>query len=243
MTENEFDKEMSAAKQEKARALKVVSVNKARGKRVTEYNLHRIDVAQNVIDQLMYHEIFVARILTRKAEKRALKQANKKRYYEKNREKVKQAARTAYENRKANGKNAAYLEASRERRNELKAKYRREAGATPLSVLREERKRRDENLRVAKAEFVTNFSGPPKPSQALSPARYYQWRVTNDAEFYAKELDRSQRYKVRTRPGYRPSVVEWSAMPKAIKEVKHITYRIAREINRREANEDYQRTA
>lgn len=76
----------------------------------------------------------------------------------------------------------------------------------------------------------------------MTEAEYYQWRINTQPDFYAKELDRAQRYKARTRPGYRDSIVRWSETPQSIKEIKHLQYLIARQIERNEQHENNQRT-
>lgn len=136
-----------------------------------------------------------------------------------------------------------WLQSSRELRRSLKEKYRREAGATPRSELAEQTATRAaaiEARRLAKDDFFVCFIGPPPPHKAMTAAELYQWRIKNDRDFYARELDRAQRYKARTRPGYRGFIVGWSAMPDSVKEVKHLQYLIKRQIERTAQHENHQ---
>lgn len=136
-----------------------------------------------------------------------------------------------------------WLIKSREMRRANKEKYRRAAGVPTRHEIAEraqQRAQQAERRRLAKADFLQNFIGPPKPRKAMTDAEHYQWRICNEPDFYARELDRAQRYKARTRPGYRDSIVRWSDMPKPIKEVKHLQYLIARQIERNEQHENHQ---
>lgn len=138
-----------------------------------------------------------------------------------------------------------WLVRSRERRRKLKEKYRRQAGVSP----RERKEKRDrggvsgwEARRIEKAEFMTKFVGPPTAKQSMSAAEYYQWRIRSSPEFYVKELDRAQQYKVRVRAGYKESICKWVDMPIEVKEVKHLQYLISRQLERI-SNENNQSTA
>lgn len=256
MTETEFDAAMAAARLELQRAKSHVSteLSPTGGKRVTEKMRVRVVNAQAAVDLLFANEIHQSRIAARKAAYKEREKQRKRRrnreheaiYREKNKEELRRKARDRMSAFRQTDDYKVWLEKSRQQRKSYKEKRRREAGAVPraeLTARAAQRAKSADDRRLAKAAFLANFVGPPTPGKGMTDAEYYRWRMTNDPDFYAKELDRAQRYKVRTRPGYQPSVVEWSAMPQAIKEVKHITYRIAREINRREANEDHQRTA
>jgi hypothetical protein len=128
---------------------------------------------------------------------------------------------------------------------ELKTKYRRAAGVPSREELAQraaEKAAAADARRIAKADFLARFIGPPKPLKAMNDAEHYAWRMRNDPEFYAKELDRAQRYKARTRPGYKDSIVKWAKTPPAVKQVKHLQYLISRQIDRSK-NENHQRAA
>lgn len=247
MTDEEFDAVMAAAKLEKIRALTVASVNRARGLPVSDYNVRRVALAQKVIDDLKQHPVFVERRARRLEEKKAIKRAGDARYKEKHADKVRESAKKARELRKSNGKEAEYR-ASPERRDASRAykeNLRRECGAIPRAEITKKKAEMDAAAaarRTSKAEFIASFIGPPIPSIAMTEAEYYAWKVKTRPEFYAKELDRAQRYKARTRPGYKDSLVKWAEMPMAVKEVKHLQYLISRELKGAK-NENHKRTA
>lgn len=244
MTETEFDVAMAAAKLEKARALKVASVNRCQGRPVSEYNIKRIELAQQAIDELKRHPIAAARAQRRADEKRTIKIESNKRYRARHIDRLRESAREAGKKFRQSGKAAEYQSRPevRERRIKLKEKYRRAAGCIPREQMT---KMADRAAAAAEARrlFRENFTGPPKPSKAMTEAQLYSWRLRNDPDFYAKELDRSQRYKARTRPGYKDSIVKWSDMPATVKQVKHLQYQIARQIHRRVQDENHQRAA
>ena len=77
MTEDEFDTAMAAAKLERQRALMVASVNRAKGYRVTEYNIQRINRSQEAIDALKCHPVFIERLRLRAEEKKRIKAAGR----------------------------------------------------------------------------------------------------------------------------------------------------------------------
>lgn len=135
-----------------------------------------------------------------------------------------------------------WLISSRELRRTLKEKYRRQKGALTrdeIAARASARAAAAEARRVAKTDFLAAFVGPPTPRSAMSKKDYYAWRARNEPEFYARELDRAQRYKARTRAGYRDSIIKWSEMPAMVKEVKHLQYLISRQINRRSSDENH----
>lgn len=146
------------------------------------------------------------------------------------------------ESRKANGKHQEYRSRPEvlEARRKYKEMKRRESGVIP----RDGNKKAEaaEQNRLDKAAFVENFIGPPIPSKAMTDAEHYKWRIRNDPDFYAKELDRAQRYKARTRAGYKDSLVKWAEVPQAMKEVKHLQYLISRQLKGTE-HENNQRAA
>ena len=160
-----------------------------------------------------------------------------KSYREKNREKINEKARLRIAAYCKTEKYKEWLERSKESRRKRKEEYRRAAGVPSREELAQKAAAKAaaaEALRIAKADFRANLIGPPKPRHAMTEAEYYAWRTRNDPDFYAKELDRAQRYKARTRPGYRDSIVKWSEMPQAVKQVKHLQYLISRQIDRSE---------
>ncbi len=249
MTGHEFDVAMAAAKLEKRRALTVASVNRAKRRRVSEYNLRRIKSAQDAVDALKLHPIFIERQHARSEEKKKIKAAGRKRYLERHPDRARESARKAAAAYRKTDAYRRWLESSRVLRTSLKAKYRRAAGATPREELAQRaaesaaaRAAKVEARRIAKAAFLGSFTGPPTPSKSMTEGEYYVWRTRNDPDFYAKELDRAQRYKARTRPGYKDSIVKWAAMPPVVKEVKHLQYLISRQIERAE-HENHQRAA
>ena len=135
---------------------------------------------------------------------------------------------------------------TRERIRKLKEKYRREAGAVPREVVSQQAAARRAKMNEIRQQrkrdrqdFLAAFVGPPSAgSRAVSKAQYYQWKMLNQADFYAKELDRAQSYKAKTRTGYRDSIVGWANMPKAVKEAKHAIYLIARQLKENEDEND-----
>lgn len=141
-----------------------------------------------------------------------------------------------------------WLKSSAENRKRLKAKYRRNAGATSKAEIIARSADRamasdaeKEQQRLAKELFLSEFVGPPKPSRKLlGEAIYFKWRYMNDAEFHMRELDRAQDYKARTRIGYKGSIVKWQDTPTALKELKHLHYLLTHEIERKQ-NENDQR--
>lgn len=128
-----------------------------------------------------------------------------------------------------------WLLRSRDYRVEWKRNKRRADGALSreqIALRTAERAAERDARRVARNDFRNNFIGPPTPSKAMTDAQYYAWRVVSDPEFYTKELDRAQRYKARTRHGYKDSIIGWSEMPTAMKEVKHLQYLISRQLEK-----------
>lgn len=152
-------------------------------------------------------------------------------------------SKQARELRRANGKEQEYRSRPEvmEARRKYKEMKRREAGIAPRDG--NKKAKAAEQKRLEKAAFIENFTGPPTPRKSLNDAEYYQWRIRNRPEFYARELDRAQRYKARTRPGYRDSIVGWAQMPQSVKEMKHLQYLISQQIQRRLSNENNQRSA
>lgn len=140
-----------------------------------------------------------------------------------------------------------WLVKSKEQRKAYKAKYRAAAGCKPREDIHAEAKARaiakalEQDAKVKAREiFDATFMGAPKPSkQSMGEAGYYRWRYANDPEFMAKELDRAQAWKINKRTGYKGSLLKWAAMPAEVKEVKQIIYRINRELERKE-NENNQ---
>ncbi len=247
MTEQEFDTAMAAAKLEKQRALKVASVNRAHGYRVTEFNIQRINRAQEAIDALKCHPVFIERSRLRAEEKKSIKAAGNKRYRQSHPEKVRDSARRSRQKRRENGLEAEYRRRPevRHRIKQQKTQLRRAAGVPSREELAQraaEKAAVANARRLAKANFIANFIGPPKPRAAMTESEYYAWRVRTDPDFYAKELDRAQRYKARTRPGYKDPIVKWAETPPAVKQVKHLQYLISRQIDRSE-HENHQRAA
>jgi hypothetical protein len=185
------------------------------------------------------------RILTNA--QREAKRKSDRAYVERNREAVLARARISSQKRRDNGKTAEYE--SRPERKEMlrlhKEKARRAAGAIPRAVIAERKQQRITAAAIRaspRATFAAEFIGPPTPAQAMTDTQLYAWRSKNDPDFYARELDRAQRYKARTRPGYRDSIIKWADMPAAVKEVKHLQFRIS-QLTRRASDEKNQRAA
>lgn len=153
-------------------------------------------------------------------------------------------ARERQASRRASGVDAAWRSQPevRERIRLHKERYRRAAGIpsrADKASMTEQRRRSEERKRIDRMSFIENFIGPPPPTRSEIGARaYYMWRMTNDADFYAKELDRAQRYKSNTRPGYRDSIVKWADMPAAVKQAKHAIYLIAKELKESQDEND-----
>jgi hypothetical protein len=128
-----------------------------------------------------------------------------------------------------------WLITSRDQRVKLKEKYRRLSGARSreqIALLASERAAERDARRVARSSFKDNFVGPPTPKKGMSAADYYAWRLRSSPDFYARELDRAQSYKAKTRPRYKDSIIKWAEMPAAMKEVKHLQYLISRQLER-----------
>lgn len=148
-------------------------------------------------------------------------------WVERNKEEILRKARERAEKYR---KTAAYKNApssSPEYRRAMKEKYRRQAG-----IPERKKGKTNDSACKKKAAFIAaeNFVGPPKPSKALSEAAFYSWRVENNPVFYAKELDRAQRYKARTRHGYKDSILRWQDMPPEVVLAKHQMYLVSKQI-------------
>ena len=121
----------------------------------------------------------------------------------------------------------------KEYRRAQKEKYRRKAGAMTLQQIAEKAEKRRaemEKARQSKAAFKDQFIGPPTAKSVMSDADYYRHRYATDEEFMAKELDRAQQWKIKTRPGYAGSSVKWQQMPQAVKQVKQLIHNISKQI-------------
>jgi hypothetical protein len=252
VTSDQFDAAIAAAKLELKRARTAECVCRLYGSGDTSHQLARIANAIAAIDALKATPVFLDRLKRRADEKNVLKRARNKRFAEANKDRLREKARDRAARARDSGAAAEYRSMPHVRQQILKSKERarRQRGAIPLFEVKaaaveraNERARQIELSRNAKNEFIRQFVGPPKPALALTDAQYYSWRMRNEPEFYVRELDRAQRYKARTRPGYRDSIVPWAATPTALKEAKHLQYLIGREINRRSDNENNQPTA
>ena len=125
----------------------------------------------------------------------------------------------------------------KEYRRSMKEKYRRQAGARTRQEISEQGEKRRAELahtRQLKNEnrqaFKDQFIGPPTAKSVMSDAEYYRHRYAADEEFMAKELDRAQQWKIKTRPGYAGSSVKWQQMPQAVKQVKQLIHNISKPI-------------
>lgn len=172
-------------------------------------------------------------------------------YSQEKREEHLRKAREREARRRAEGKVAKWRQKpeTRELIRKNKEIYRRKNGAIERSEIANRAARRMDGLRIMAAEkkkakelFDAAYVGPPAPRKTMTDAEYYRWRTRTDPDFYAKELDRAQNRKARTRPGYRDSIVKWAEMPAAVKQAKHAMYLIARELERVE-HENNQRAA
>lgn len=207
--------------------------------------LARLDKAKRTVEQMLASEIY-KQIKDARAEAYKKREKDRKRlsgydakYREKNKSLINEKSRLRQAEWRKTDQYREWLEKSRERRAALNRKYRRAAGSQSRKEIAQRAAAKaaakaaaTEARRVAKADFVANFIGPPIPSKAMTDAEHYKWRIRNDPDFYAKELDRAQRYKARTRPGYKDSLVKWAEMPQTMKQVKHLQYLISRQLER-----------
>lgn len=138
-----------------------------------------------------------------------------------------------------------WLDETREYRKQKKAKYRALAGCKPRELIASEAEKRRaakaaavEQRRQAMAEFKAQFVGPPSPKSAMNSADYYRWRYSNDPEFMARELDRAQVWKTKTRTGYKASPVKWADVPPVVMEVKRLMYVINKQLERKDNEVD-----
>lgn len=134
----------------------------------------------------------------------------------------------------------------REWRKKNKQRIRAMNGATPREQITAlaEKKRQIRQAEAAanaaaKAEAIACFVGPRKPGKWIGENAYFIWRIENDPVFYARELDRAQRYKVRTRSGYKPSIIGWAQMPADVIAARHMLYRVSKQLKRRSEYEEH----
>lgn len=88
---------------------------------------------------------------------------------------------------------ARWLESSRQRRIELKRKYRREAGARSRESIAEEARIKAARLEAKRADRIKaamEFVGPPRPSSSKNNTAYVRLRYQTDAKFQEKEKAR-----------------------------------------------------
>lgn len=82
-----------------------------------------------------------------------------------------------------------WLIESRDRRRQLKEKYRRQSGVPTVADIAERKKKKQlrcEERKAARQKFKSQFIGPPKPGTAMSDAEYAKWRYKNDGGAYQK---------------------------------------------------------
>lgn len=169
------------------------------------------------------------------------RRARIKAWRQKNLEEIKRKDRERAAKRRESDAYKQWLESSRQMRKDLKTKYRREKGARPMNVISaaaSERRMAKEARRINRPGSA-DFVGPLKPGYWMGDAAYYAWRCKSDPLYYAKELDRAQRYKVRTRHGYKGSVIEWQQMPADVIKSKHLVYLISKSLKRSNGNEKH----
>ena len=176
------------------------------------------------------------------ADQKQRKAEYQKAYCEKNKdlllEKARQRSAIARKNRTTE-EHKRWLDKTREQRKYRKAKYRAQAGCKPRELIKAEAEKRRaekekaiEQRRLDHADFKALFVGPPTPKSAMSTAEYYRWRYSNDPEFMARELDRAQVWKNKTRAGYKASPVKWADVPPVVMEVKRLMYVINKQLKR-----------
>jgi hypothetical protein len=139
-----------------------------------------------------------------------------------------------------------WLDATREKRKIYKQKRRMADGARPrIEITLEAQLKRDQaqQAREYHKNYIgppkPDFIGPPKPGKWIGDAVYYAWKVENNPIFYVKELDRVQRYKMKTRENYRGSCFEWETAPDDVIKAKHLVFLIGKQLRRSELNEKH----